>query len=516
VFIDGLERGRTPLFAGDLAPGTHTILITKDYYENWERRLSFPASGRLNLLIDLTPARGQLRLKLLDGGTEKPLPADGALSLEIFVDNTLYPYSADSAGLVLLLPEGQRTVFVRLFGYEETRKSVHIEKGRSLDLQFTLQPATLRLETLKANRSVFNPRNEGNLGVLTLNFAVSAPGFATLSVYAEDGALIFTDDVYDEGDGGRDPAAAFTRRNQKAVWAGKTGEGGGAGDKTPDGIYRLKLELRPPDDTAAAPDDDADSKSRWGELMVRVDSRAEIFPLSIQRAKSGLAHAEFTRTLPEGSFQFEGALLAGQFSAGETAFSSLPFSFAARFAPLSSLEIAGAVNITPQFADSHQKALIGAALSAKKELRRSASGTAAAIPGIALGVSYGWINGASDTEAGLSAGVSLNSAFSWELPAGFALLFSPALLWTGKDGYPAEPAPRLDLAGGILFHHAWVVAGLSLRALCAFTTPPPLSISAEVHLYPPPSNFVFGALANCKIVETDARFSFGITAGFIF
>jgi hypothetical protein len=226
--------------------------------------------------------------------------------------------------------------------------------------------------------------------------------------------------------------------------------------------------------------------------------------------------------LPEGSFQFEGALFAGQFSGDEPAFSSLPVALGVRFAPLTSIEIAGAVNITPQFADTQEKPLIGAALSVKKELRHveSASGTAAAIPGIALGVSYGWINGESDTEAGISCGISLNSAFSWELPRGFALLFSPALLWTGKDGYPAEPAPQLDLAGGILWRHSFIVAGLSLRSLCGFTGFregfTPLSLSAELHLYPHPSNFVFGALANCKVSGEGAQFSFGLTAGCIF
>jgi hypothetical protein len=54
VFIDGIERGTSPLKIENIISGTHTILIKKDYYEDWERTISIAGGGRLFISIDLT------------------------------------------------------------------------------------------------------------------------------------------------------------------------------------------------------------------------------------------------------------------------------------------------------------------------------------------------------------------------------------------------------------------------------------------------------------------------------
>jgi hypothetical protein len=53
VFIDGIERGVTPLTIENIVSGTHTILIKKDYYENWERKVSVAGGSRLYIAIDM-------------------------------------------------------------------------------------------------------------------------------------------------------------------------------------------------------------------------------------------------------------------------------------------------------------------------------------------------------------------------------------------------------------------------------------------------------------------------------
>jgi hypothetical protein len=54
VFIDGIERGRSPLKIENIISGTHTILIKKDYYEDWERKLSIAGGSQLYISVDLT------------------------------------------------------------------------------------------------------------------------------------------------------------------------------------------------------------------------------------------------------------------------------------------------------------------------------------------------------------------------------------------------------------------------------------------------------------------------------
>jgi hypothetical protein len=56
VFIDGIERGVTPLTIENIVSGTHTILIKKDYYENWERKVSVAGGNRLYIAVDMTRA----------------------------------------------------------------------------------------------------------------------------------------------------------------------------------------------------------------------------------------------------------------------------------------------------------------------------------------------------------------------------------------------------------------------------------------------------------------------------
>jgi hypothetical protein len=512
VYVDGIERGQTPLVLEDIIAGTHTIRLTRDYYEDWERSVSFSAGALLSVSVDLVPAKGRLDLTLTDSASGLPVeaPKDRAAGFELYVDGNLYDNYSRSEGaapLILLLPEGRRTILVRLFGYNEAKTTVLVERGRPLDIQLMLEPAKLQISKLKSNRKSFNPANSGALGSIILYFSVTRAGFGRLTVTDEGGETIFRENF---GEGGSENAEIpFKSRNQAVIWDGKDSNGMNSGA----GVRTLNVEVRETafDDESPYSPDVVSAVS--ASLPVTLDPSAETYPLSIAGGMAGLINAVHSRTLPSGSFQMEAALLAGAFGGGEEAFSSLPFALGFRFAPLSNFEIGGAVTITPQFGG---KVYVGAALSAKKELWRAKK----FIPGIALGISGGWINGKAETEQGLLAGAGLTGAFSWDLPSAFSLLFSPGLIWTGEGGYPGEAAPRAVLGGGLLWRRSFAVAGISLRSLYAFAGGErgfsPLKISAELRLYPPPSNFIAGAALNCVITDGGPYFSAALTIGFIF
>ncbi|MDR1597227.1 MAG: hypothetical protein LBR99_05935, partial [Treponema sp.] len=78
------------------------------------------------------------------------------------------------------------------------------------------------------------------------------------------------------------------------------------------------------------------------------------------------------------------------------------------------------------------------------------------------------------------------------------LALSPAVLWTGEEGYPAESIPRFLFSGGVLFRQPFFTTGLSLRSEYIFRGTVldfgPLMAAAEIRFFPPPSSMVFSLL----------------------
>jgi hypothetical protein len=499
VFIDGVEQGKTPLVLSHIAPGTHTILITKDNYEDWRKQVSFARKSRLNVNVDLAPATGQLTITLRDresGARLAPLEAQVLIDLQpqkIFVEGD---------GLALRVPEGQKNITIRVFGYEEEKKTARVVRGHNAEMEIALRPALLRLEKLRVNRASFNPANQGNLGVLAVTFTVSARGYGLFSVFNEHGDLVFERLL--GKDGAASPPLPFDTWNQRVEWRG----GGADGRIVPEGRYRLRVAVSPsPRPSQSAP------SGAFEECWARVDYDAQIFPLSLSRGKAGLENAEYSRVLPAGSFQINAALFTGSFSAADGAFSRLPFAAAFRVSPRLSYEAAAAFHITPLL-DAAAAPLFGASLRLKKELRQSAL----LLPGIALGLGFGYVGGVRETEAGLAAGADLGAAFSWRLPLGFSLLAAPSAQWTGEKGFPEEALPRIELSGGLLWTRRFIVAGLSARGTARLSGAPgfsPVTIAAELFAYPPPSNFLFGVSSRCVIDGASPSFSGGLTFGII-
>jgi hypothetical protein len=161
-----------------------------------------------------------------------------------------------------------------------------------------------------------------------------------------------------------------------------------------------------------------------------------------------------------------------------------------RFSPIKRLELVSALNVNPEF---DTRTTWGIAGSVKWE---------ALIPreefplGLAAGLSYGWAKEGALTPFGMGTGVQLFLPLSWRLGSAFSLLFSPAVLWTGDQGYPSEAVPRGVLSAGAMFRHTFITAGISVRSEYAFSSRRPvdpgiLILGGEIKFFPPPSSFVF-------------------------
>jgi hypothetical protein len=499
VYVDGMERGKTPLELLEIPAGTHSILLTKNNYEDWHSTISFSQESQMCLSIDLIFIKGYVDISLIDAVSGAPIYAHDAV---VTVNMALQTAAVNDDVLTLRLSEGQKLITIHIFGYEEAKKNVLIEKDRIASVQFALKPAELRLEKIYLNREVFNPNNQGNLGIITLNFSVTAPGFGKFSVFDKDDMLIYEHIIGVENN--QYPLEPFNRWIQAVSWNGKDKNGAVVAE----GSYFLRIEVNKERFTGA--EDKIISEQR----QVRVDYSAEIIPLTMLCLRPGLTNAEFPRILPKGSFQISSILLAGAFNTRTKPFSQLPFAMGIRFSPLNTVEMSASVHISPLLNDNRKNFIDGTGIYLKKE----AIHTHGAVPGISFGLSYSWVNAKSKSDAGLPAGAGINSALNWKLPRGFFLLFSPALLWNGENGFPQEAAPKIISGAGILWKYGFWTAGISAQSFGVFdeSSRQMQRVTAEIFCYPPPSNFAMGLSVNCSIEERTAFFSGGLTLNILF
>ncbi|MDR2509122.1 MAG: PEGA domain-containing protein [Spirochaetaceae bacterium] len=484
VFVDGIERGKTPLTLPQLPAGSYSVLLTKDNYEDWTQKISFSYQSRLQVSVDLVPVRGEVQIRLADGATKAPLESKNA---RILVERLpLTPEIIDGT-LVFRLSEGQKLISARFFGYNEAKKTIAVKKDTVTELFFELEPAQLSITRFSLNRAVFNPLNTGNLGTVTANFTVSTSARGRLLVYSEEGALVFESSL-----------GLFEDWSQHALWDGGTF----AGNIAAEGRYRLRVEAV--SEKTPAGGTDFVFEERW----VKVDYSAAIIPLSLLRGLPGLSNAEAAAVLPASAFQISTALTA-------SGLSSALFAAGFRWSPVSTLEAAFAAHFGTKL-EGRKNGELAFSAAVKKELWKSRR----LRPALSAGVYYGWVNGERVTSAGLDAGAAINLALSWDFPAGFSLLAAPSLLWTGSAGFPAEAAPRGAAGGGILWRSSAVVAGISARAVFALAaearSAPEINISTDFFFYPPPANLTFGLIAQSGISQRGVSFSGGILLGILY
>ena len=287
---------------------------------------------------------------------------------------------------------------------------------------------------------------------------------------------------------------------QTAVWDGRDNNG----KIQSDGNYTLIVKVQ------SLPWDNSVPEEAELVSEVTIDSTKRIYPLTLSSGKSGLMYTPLPVSPPPGSFQIEGSLLAGRPPESGEIWKSLPFAVAFRFSPLERLELSAALNVVPFFEGS---ARAGIAASAKWAFLKTG------LPlGAAAGFTFSWTGKTGLTPFGMASGFELFFPFKVDLGRLFSFTVSPAVLWTGDEGFPWAPAPRLLISAGLLMQMAYLSAGLSIRSEYKFPDPwpPYLTIGGEVKIFPPPSSFVFSVMGGVWIRSHTAGGFAGIGIGMIY
>jgi hypothetical protein len=546
VYIDGIERGRSPLTIRDLPSGAYLIRVTKTGYRERELRIRLSEGSRLELDLELEELAGRIIIHvrrepgpageepalnpelLIDGdppldgtllprplgrrrdGRGRPLPGNNrdygppappfrpAREGREIPGSAAYlvsavPVSSSQWVYELWAPAGFRQIRVRAFGWKEAQASLLVEPDRTVTLAMTLSPAAFVLSGGRLSRPAFNPENMGALGSTSLSFDVSAPGEGVFSVLDQGGNQVYHRRL-----------PPFSTWSQRVSWDGRDKDGEILGE----GSYTLRVEAYPASAETGGP------RGQTIRHQVRIDSSLLIYPLTLSAAMPGLFYAPSPALLPPRSFQVEASLLFGQVPAADDSGApadtfggaGIPFELGFRLSPLRRLELAASLGTSVPGGEPPW----GFSVSAKWLLRKPAA------PDRDLPLSLALLWGASWSSRGDQSpqreGASLMVPMSWDFDSGLSLLLSPGLHWPLWN----RPEPRLLLSLGPSFRRGILSAGLSLRA--EFDPLPPgdsgknggplgegppgaagegpvtLFGAAELKLFPPPSNLVFTAL----------------------
>jgi hypothetical protein len=494
VFVDGAERGLTPLYL-PLQAGEYSIRLNKDGYVDRRISVTVRRGSRVELSLDLEDAKGQLLLEItLPRNEDEASPEYSVADFDpaVYVDGVqVYQRS-------LSLPIGWRTISVEAFGWEKWSRPIFIEQDRIQRLEVILTRAAFKMTNPRLRRNRFNPVNSGALGRAEGTFEVSAPGSGTLEVYTREGRKIY------EGSLG-----PFSSWLQQLSWNGRDSEG----RMVPDGMYTLRIKVR------ASGTSGAESRA---ELTVELDSSLEIRPLSIAGAQGGLLFSPSPETLPRGSYQVSGVMLLGRPPGEAEAFRSLPLGLALRVSPLDRLEFAAALNVSPHLSGTSPW---GGGVSAKWILSPGSGAFNAA-----ASLSYGYFGldaHSAGTENyyqspfGMGAGLCLALPLSLRVGGDTLtvdILFSPRLLWAGPRGYPGSWIPRPGAGTGIHLQYGPASGGLSFQGDYDFDAkaPGPLVSTLEFSYLTPINMILFVSAGGWVGKGWEKGAFFGLGLGFMY
>ncbi|MDR0450056.1 MAG: PEGA domain-containing protein [Treponema sp.] len=486
VFVEGVERGLSPLLLDTLASGEYHVRLVKEGYGEREFTVRILAGNRLEISVELQEARGQALILVRREGAPPAYP----FTPEIYVDGRLFsgwkPVLGEGAlpgtsGYALSLPAGRHMLKIASFGWEEAGGTALIRPGETVSLELKLSPSPFRLFPGPGpGRPRFNPANPGALGYTDYRFGVSAPGRGKFSILDREGRELYAEEL-----------PPFRGPSQRLAWNGRDPRK----RPLPDGDYTLLIEAAPDFNTAAAPEAPPGIPEEWRiRVPLSIDSSVSHYPLTLSGAVSGLFFTPLPPTLPRGGFQVEGNILFGEFpgAAGGGAFSSLPFEAGFRFAPLEGLEFAAALEAIPALEGA---ADWGFSLSPKWRFLKTGLFDAAAAAG------FSW-SGNMDLSP-RRGGASIQLPLSWNGLPLFSASLAPGLYWRQWR----EGSPRILLGAGALYRFAGFSAGISLRQEYRVHKPAAggedegpvvLLWAAELKWQPPRTNMVFTLLGGFR------------------
>jgi hypothetical protein len=463
VFIDGMERGLSPLTIETLPPGEHSVRLYKEGYNERQFNITIFNNSRLVVSIEMKDERGEVLVsvrKAPDSPEELPFkpiifstPPAAKYPADLFADNTT----------VLNLPVGHCTIRARAFGWEDASVTVLVNENKTASADIIMRPAELKLTNISASRRRFNPNNTGNLGTIIYRFETTAPGLGTFSVFDKDGSLVYQENL-----------KPFTAWEQSLSWNGRDS----SGNILPEGFYTVSFEAVPPQKLSHNKTEPVSVS-----LETKIDYSINILPLSLSGGLPGLVFSPLPQTLTAGSFQIEGGIFAGNFN-DEKLFSVLPFEAGIRIAPINKLEISSVFNINPRF-NSTEKTGWGVSGSAKYNIL-SGSGFPLAF---AAGFSYTWASENGEAPLNPGKGIGIYAPLSLELES-ISIALSPGVFWRGPSG----SVPELLLSAGVLYKGGRFFAGVSARAEIDFSeeqVKPKILAGAEWRYNPLSSNMLF-------------------------
>ena len=467
VFIDGAERGLSPISFDTLSAGEHQIILSKDGYKDRKFNVTLFNTSRLVVSIEMEARRGTVFVSVRKApGSPDTLALNPQISAAA-LDETVTANLSNCNKAQMNLPEGYRAVRARAFGWEDASVTVLVSEQAAVNADIIMKPAVFKLANASQSRKRFNPKNSSALGVTEFHFEVSAPGTGTITITDNGGAVVYEKQL-----------GNFDTWLQSAKWDGRDS----TGKILPQGIYTVTIKASA---LHELPKDEV--KTSTLQLETEINYLFSIFPLSTESVVSGLAFTPLPHTLPGGSYQFEAGLIFKDFRMPSSApedgvISGLPFKIGMRAAPVNRLELTTVFNINPLFENQTGWGVSG---SVKFNIL---DGSAVPIV-MSAAASYSWAgkNGESPLSPGRGAGLYI--PLSLEL-ANFSLALCPAAFWLGPEGITSE----FLLSAAIMYKGGWFNAGLSARSEFNFVNnakEPRILGGAQIYFFPPPSIFYF-------------------------
>ena len=470
VFIDGVERGSTPVTFENMPRGEYSIRLSKEGYRDRQFSVTLFNNSRLVVSIKMEEVRGFANVTVHKAESPVALPFNPQLFTNA-PDGTLSAVSlTDDLKTLLNLPAGYNIIRARAFGWEDAIVTVLIREDSTTTVDIYMRPAVFQIGNASMSRKRFNPLNSSGLGSAEYPFVVTAPGSAVMTIRDTGGSVVYSNQLDD-----------FDTWRQRPTWNGRDNNG----NPVPEGTYTVLIEASP-----LFPVNEEETKVFQLTMESEVDYSINIFPLSLTGGTPGLMFAPLPHILPSGSYQIEAEILFGNFlfqgSAGENAIVGLPFGIGLRVSPFKRLETSAYFNVNLRVDNSTGWGISG---SVKYNFLNGGTFPIA----LAAGVSYAWADSNGEDPLSPGRGVGLYIPLSLEL-AKVSVIISPAIFWRGPEGL----TPALLLSAGVLYRGSWFTSGLSARVEFDFienSTGPKILGGLEAHFFPPPSTLFFSIKA---------------------
>lgn len=204
VFIDNIVKGVTPVTLTDTTTGRHTLLLTREGYDDYTRTFTIEPS---------TPATiGATLVKSVTVPTTQPRLSYGSIAVTSIPPGAAAYLDGNSGGLTpALLPEvpaGNHEITLLLPGYERWNRAISVGSGQTVAVNAILDataPGTGSLAVTSDPAGAEIYIDDGFRGVSPVTISGLAPGMHTISVKLQGYADNTTNVSVTPGQTGRFP-----------------------------------------------------------------------------------------------------------------------------------------------------------------------------------------------------------------------------------------------------------------------------------------------------------------------